>query len=282
MSYKNGRWPLDMFVHLGGTHYLPPGTAARWRWLQQLAWEKYGVWLLITSGWDAYRPYDVQVAYKQEFGRWAAAPGFSSHGGDFEGRVAFAIDVSNWGLLGWARFSALCRLAGFAVGVIDDEEWHIIDFNDPWTVPDGANIIPPTNQNTTRRTIQEDDMRQIQIGTTIFSIAPGYIKAETSGEAASITRAVIGQPDPIDANAQPGGINKPDAVCNSYGIPWEKVEMVREGRGYDLQGRLGKGTIWSLQHDILHALRNGGAPGGTGDSLTASEVADEFAKRLAS
>ncbi|MGI0521775.1 hypothetical protein ABY45_14460 [Microbacterium maritypicum] len=281
-NHANGRIPLGQLVHLGGDHYLPPGTAARWRWLQRLCWEKYGIWLVITAGWNGYRPFDIQVIYRRDLGIMAALPGFSTHGGIVNGRVVFAIDVANWALLGWARFAALCRLAGFTVDFVKPQElWHIGDFNDGWVIPAGAATIPPVNPQTTRRTIQEDDMRQIQIGATIYSIAPGYIKAETEGAAASITRAVIGQPDPVDANAQPGGVNKPDAICQSYGIPWEKVEMVREGRGYDLDGNLGKGRIWSLQHDILAALRKGGVPGGGGTGATASEVADELSKRLA-
>ncbi|MFX4658458.1 hypothetical protein ABTA71_19490, partial [Acinetobacter baumannii] len=89
--------------------------AARWRELQRLAWEKYGVWLVISPGWNAYRPYDVPVQYRQELGIWAAVPGTSSHGLTYQGRDCAAIDVYNWGALGWARFVALCRIVGFTV-----------------------------------------------------------------------------------------------------------------------------------------------------------------------
>lgn len=152
MTYSNGRIPLDQLEHLGGDHYLPPGTAARWRWLQRIAFEKYGVWLIITIGWNAYRPYDIQVIYKRELGGWAAAPGFSTHGGMVNGRVVFAIDVNNWAALGWARFSALCRLAGFTVDFVSPEElWHIGDYNDGWTIPAGAESTPAINPHTTRK-----------------------------------------------------------------------------------------------------------------------------------
>ena len=152
MRYANGRIPLDQLVHLGGDHYLPPGTAARWRWLQKTAWEKYGVWLIITPGWNAYRPFDIQVIYKRDMGRLAAAPGYSTHGGLVNGQVVFAIDVSNWAALGWDRFKALCRLAGFAVDfVVPQERWHIGDFNDGWVVPAGFDSTPTINKTTTRK-----------------------------------------------------------------------------------------------------------------------------------
>ncbi|QNA93270.1 MULTISPECIES: hypothetical protein [unclassified Microbacterium] len=135
-SYTNGRFPLTMMVKLGDKHYLPAGTAARWRWLQRQAWEKYRVWLIITPGWNAYRPYNIQVEYREDLGIWAAVPGWSSHGLIYQGRSCAAIDVANWGDLGWARFKALCRLAGFTVDFVSPQElWHIGDFNDIWAVP---------------------------------------------------------------------------------------------------------------------------------------------------
>ncbi|WP_337004124.1 MULTISPECIES: hypothetical protein [unclassified Microbacterium] len=156
MSYANGRIPLDRLVHLGGEHYLPPGTAARWQWLQRAAWEKYGVWLVITVGWNAYRPFDIQVIYRRDLGVWAAVPDFSTHGGKVNGREVFAIDVNNWAALGWARFSALCRLAGFTVNFVTPEElWHIGDYNDAWAIPAGADTTPTIKPETTRQRRRE-------------------------------------------------------------------------------------------------------------------------------
>lgn len=135
-GYANGRFPLSQMVHLGGDHYLPPGTAARWRWLVAQAWLKYGVLLRITIGWNGYRPYVIQVEYRNRLGIWAAVPGLSSHGLVYRGQEVAAIDVDNWAVLGWARFSALCRLAGFTVDFVTPQElWHIGDFNDIWVVP---------------------------------------------------------------------------------------------------------------------------------------------------
>lgn len=157
-GYLNGRVPLDKLVHLGGDHYLPPGTAARWKWLQQAAFDKCGVWLAITSGWNGYRPLEVQVAYRRDLGVMAAVPGTSSHGGTYQGRPVFAIDVNNWAVLGWDRFSALCRLAGFTVNFVSPQElWHIGDFNDPWVAPAGASVAPTVNAATTRKVIFEED-----------------------------------------------------------------------------------------------------------------------------
>lgn len=151
-SHANGRIPLDQLVHLGGDHYLPPGTAARWKWLQQAAWEKYGIWLVITPGWNAYRPLNIQIVYKAKYGVMAAEAGKSSHGGTYGGQIVFAIDVQNWGALSWARFAALCRLAGFTVDFVKPKElWHIGDFNNGWTVPAGAAEAPQINHETTRR-----------------------------------------------------------------------------------------------------------------------------------
>ncbi|WP_144834117.1 M15 family metallopeptidase [Microbacterium sp. BH-3-3-3] len=163
--YQNGRAPLGDLVKFGEQHYLPVGTAARWRELQRLAQEKYGVWLAITSGWNGYRPYDIQVQYRKELGIWAAVPGYSSHGLVYQGRDCAAIDVNNWGALApgnsslaWSRFVVLCRLVGFTVDFVSPQElWHIGDF-DPFIVPAFASIT--INPGTTARPpiAEEDDM----------------------------------------------------------------------------------------------------------------------------
>lgn len=133
--FRNGEIPLNQMVHLGGDHWLPAATAARWRELQRLAWEKYRVWLQITPGWNAYRPISVQRDYKRRFGNRAAAPGYSSHGGGYRGRDMMAIDVNNWSALGWGRFDALCRIVGFWTDFVSPtERWHIGDPN-PWVMP---------------------------------------------------------------------------------------------------------------------------------------------------
>lgn len=138
-------------------HLAPPGTAARWRELVRLAREKYGVTLRVTPGWNIYRPLRIQYAYRRDLGVWAAVPGTSSHGGVYDGREFMAIDVQNWGDLGWARFVALCRIVGFMVNFVTPTElWHIGDPS-PWSVPAFAaiNVKPLT---ITQPEPEEDDM----------------------------------------------------------------------------------------------------------------------------
>lgn len=145
--YRNGEAPLHEMVKLGDKHYLPHGTAARWREMQRLAWEKYGVWLEITPGWNGYRPLHIQYEYRAELGVWAAVPGYSSHGLTFNGQDMAAIDVNNWrslapgnSSLAWARFVALCRIVGFITNFVSPEElWHIGDPN-PFSIPAFADI----------------------------------------------------------------------------------------------------------------------------------------------
>lgn len=176
-GYANGRIPLGELVHLGGSHYLPPGTAARWRWLQRAAQEKYGVLLVITAGWNAYRPYEIQVQYKRDLGIMAAEPGKSSHGGTYRGQIVFAIDVNNWAVLGWDRFAALCRLAGFTVDFVSPrEQWHIGDFNNGWVIPAGAESTPTVNHETTRQRRRETMIHAAwrdQNGTIAVQCRPG-------------------------------------------------------------------------------------------------------------
>ncbi|KSU52903.1 hypothetical protein [Microbacterium enclense] len=174
--YANGQAPLSALVKLSDQHYLPEGTAARWRELQRLAWEKYGVWLIISPGWNAYRPLSIQYEYRAELGIWAAVPGYSSHGLNFNGRDCAAIDVYNWASLGWGRFVALCRLVGFTVDFVSPQElWHIGDF-DPWSVPTFAAIT--INPETTKLPEPEeaDDMPinfRSTTGGVSFTMVPG-------------------------------------------------------------------------------------------------------------
>ena len=145
--YQNGQAPLSDLVYLGPEFYLPHGTAARWRELQRLAWEKYGVWLVVTPGWNGYRPLDVQFEYRKDLGIMAAVPGTSSHGLTFRGRDMAAIDVNNWRSLAaseslaWARFVALCKIVGFIVDFVTPREpWHIGD-EAPFDAPAFAAVV---------------------------------------------------------------------------------------------------------------------------------------------
>jgi hypothetical protein len=190
-EFANGRIPESKLVSLGRgrngdgawKHLAPPGTAARWNWMVATGRAKYGVTLRITPGWNLFRPFDVQVLYRERLGIMAAMPGFSSHGGIFGGRDCQAIDVQNWGdlapgnaNLAWARFVALCRLAGFRVDFVKPREtWHVGDF-DPWKVPAAAaafRVNPITVHD------QEDDMPIIVVERADSKLAKGLFDPTT-------------------------------------------------------------------------------------------------------
>lgn len=207
--YENGRAPLSDLVKLGDQHYLPAGTCARWQELQRLAWEKYGVWLVITPGWNGYRPLNIQVQYRAELGIWAAVPGTSSHGLTYQGRDCAAIDVNNWQSLApgnqslaWARFVALCRLVGFTIDFVTPQElWHIGDF-DPFTIPAFAaiNIKPIPVEEEDMNSEQDARLKNVEtilaglqnaIGDPDHGVAKASVEAsERAGNAANIASEV--------------------------------------------------------------------------------------------
>lgn len=137
--YPNGFIPASELVTIEGNHKATRGTAARWEALKADVKAHEGITLRITGGENAYRSYAGQVFARKQAcaaGRCndAAVPGFSSHGGSLNGRDSGAIDVSNWALLGKAKFYAYCRKHGFEPGYFSWEPWHIIDWA-PYTVP---------------------------------------------------------------------------------------------------------------------------------------------------
>lgn len=157
MTYPNGRIPLNKLVHLGGEQYLFPGTAVRWANLVADVKANEGITLTITPGANGYRWYEKQVEAKNEAiangtPQNAATPGYSSHGGLFEGTETCAIDVWNWSALGKDKFYSYARKHGFQPGYFSWEPWHIIDRN-PWVKPTPT----PTPDS------EEDDMAYIAI-----------------------------------------------------------------------------------------------------------------------
>jgi hypothetical protein len=171
-GYGNGQIPLERLELIAnGTnadgyweHRLAPGTAARWRALVADVLANEGIRLYISPGWNGYRPLSFQVLAKRKYGRNAAAPGFSSHGGYFEGRESMAVDVGNWGQLGAAKFFAYARKHGFVADYFNGkngrplEQWHLIDF-DPWTVPASAAATSVTRVINVPK--EDNDMRAI-------------------------------------------------------------------------------------------------------------------------
>jgi hypothetical protein len=127
-------------------------TYARWKEAKRYAEWKFGRPIFIRTGWNVYRPLDVQRsarirACNQGNCNAAAYPGYSSHGGNWQGRDCLAIDVDPNGLAWWQVHEA-CRHAGFAVGLITkaiagiDEPWHVIDFNAFGAVPAFGDVKP--------------------------------------------------------------------------------------------------------------------------------------------
>lgn len=144
--YKNGQVPDVALSWLAaGTnadgyweHLLPPATVRKHLALVLLGEQRRGRTLRITPGWNGYRPLAAQRTARTNAcarGRCgdAATEGTSSHGGEYQGADAMAIDYGNWAYV-WgtqAAFYAACREVGLDPGVFSWEPWHVID-RDPW------------------------------------------------------------------------------------------------------------------------------------------------------
>lgn len=144
--YRNGKVPEHALILLAdGTnqdgywqHLLPAGTLRKHQALVTLGVERSGRVLTITPGWNGYRPLAAQHTARTNAckrGRCgdAATPGTSSHGGEYQGADAIAIDYSNWGAVFGTRqaFYDACRQVDLEPGVFSWEPWHVID-RDPW------------------------------------------------------------------------------------------------------------------------------------------------------
>lgn len=172
-KYKNGRFPLSLFEHLGGNIYLPPATAARFRGFRQDIFDEVGVWIRITpdrsglGGWNGYRPYDIQVNYKRVLGRLASAAGFSSHGGRYLLRDFFAFDVDNWAQVPWKVFTRLAKKWGLKTNfVLPTEKWHVGDPN-PWTMPNVGGSAAPAKKEIEVIAYRREDKKSRSGGRTI-------------------------------------------------------------------------------------------------------------------
>lgn len=255
MSYANGRYPLHLFVHRGGNLYFTPSLNARWNEMVRLAVEKYGVRLYVTGdidglgGWNVYRPFDPQVAYRRHYGIRAAVPGTSSHGGKFRGQEVFALDIANVNALAPgnqslanARLTALARAVGLTVNFVTPIEWwHVGDFNPPWTAPSfGAVAINP---GTTNRP-EEDDMSQQSVrmpNGKIYAVATGSIVHMKTLSSARITTNVNSTKDeihPISGTAEFADL------LDGMLIPRDVLDAA--GNVYNPEsGRFEEGGAWS-------------------------------------
>lgn len=138
-TYSNGGVPASVLVTIAsGTnsdgyweHQLTPATLVKHNRLVQLGLDRRGRRLQITPGWNAYRPLDAQwTAYRNSPPGYAAYPRTSSHGGEYQGRDAMAMDYGNWAYV-WGTqdaFYAACREVGLVPGVFSWEPWHVIDY----------------------------------------------------------------------------------------------------------------------------------------------------------
>lgn len=155
-EYSNGYIPGSLLVtfNVGYStgeglwkHQLSPGTYSKHLALVKLARKNTGRTLALSAGWSGYRPYSAQVYAQQRYGRGAATPGTSSHGGFWERRQTLAIDYGNWAYVyggDRAAFYRDVRAVGLVPGLISvprgypDEPWHVVDL-DPWAaVPAGS------------------------------------------------------------------------------------------------------------------------------------------------
>lgn len=180
--YRNGRIPPGvLFTIADGVDrngywefQTTRATYVRWQMAKDYAEKHFGKTLYIRSGWNIYRPFQVQKDARDRAcaaGNCNAASvaGFSSHGGNWRGRDCLAIDVDPNGL-SWAQVWEACRSAGFECGLITQaisgipggEPWHIIDFNAFGPVPDwsgdGGNAFEPGEDTEETEEEEEEDM----------------------------------------------------------------------------------------------------------------------------
>jgi hypothetical protein len=183
-TYKNGFIPLDLLVvffrgrnDVDGDYYhaLSPATYARHLALVERARRRTGRKLVISGGWSAYRPYAAQVHAQQIWGRGAAEPGTSSHGGFWEGRQTLAMDYGNWAYVYGngdgrdtpdkrAAFFDDCRAVGLSPNLISpqrgypDEPWHVVDL-DPWSAVPASVDVRPFPEEEPEDESEEDEMK---------------------------------------------------------------------------------------------------------------------------
>jgi hypothetical protein len=255
-TYENGRVPRSALVTLdtgNGRHLTTLKCMVIWYALRAWVWSTYKVWLEISPGMNAYRDYDEQGVGRREACsqgncNGAAAPGYSSHGGNWAhprytgGRRvdAFAFDIGNWWLLSKDAWFDACRRFGVEPGLIDksvagvDEWWHIIIF-DPFGAP------PAFSASLTAQPIHApkgDDMTvQIRNRNTglIAQVGPDYFAAMTNMGSADIVRNVFSTDDERHELADIEFL----AVTDSCGIPRDQVKA---------------GNFWTRELDNQRAL----------------------------
>lgn len=176
--YPNGRIPDSELVRLGVEHYATPATAQRIRNLVADIRANEGFTLEVTGGPNIYRNLKWQKFY------WdvlpypqAAYPGTSSHGGEYQGRDAIAVDFNNWAILPKQKWFDYARKHGFTPNIFSWEPWHVVDFN-PWVMPgpSGGGIAPSPEPEIKKD--EEDSMKLFGYKNTDGRI--WYVQFDTS------------------------------------------------------------------------------------------------------
>lgn len=279
--YENGRIPLESLVIFNSgfdqseweavfegrwVHALSPATYARHVELVKRAKRRTGNTLQISSGWGAYRPFEIQVLARARYGNGAAWPGTSSHGGYWEDQNTMAMDYSNWASVYGgdnpntrAAFAEDCASVGLTAFLIStgrgypDEPWHVNDLN-PWSaVPS----FPGSEE-------EEDDMKAVrQDGVPNSGI---IIQAATP---------------PYSMNDQVF-----DALCGSYGLTavslpdWKYGTVVREqwtaaGASASLEPKGDGASVEIATNAIVSGVLNG-----IDESIRKALPVEEIYKRI--
>lgn len=274
-TYPNGKIPDHLLIRRGD-FLLTAGTWAKFDDLVARVKKRTGVTLRIstgstpiTRGAGAFRTYAVQVLVKAYWvargqGKMAATPGTSSHGGEFKGRDALAIDINNYTQIPLSVFFEEGRKAGFEMGYFDGrngrpyEPWHIID-RDPYrrVTPAGGNSKPVPKPEPTQSE-EDETMFSVQINGNQYGVSKQFITHYGDARQAKITRQVTSGRDELhnlgNGNASSEAGKNWASLLDGLGIP----RNVLDGAGRVLNPQSGKfeanGT-WSREREILAALK---------------------------
>lgn len=242
---SNGYWEFQITA----------ATFARWQAAKRYAEQHFGRTIYIRTGWNVYRPLNIQWdaynrAKRQGNPLGAAYPKTSSHGGNWRGRDCLAIDVDPNGLT-WAQVWEACRAAGFECGLItaqmsgfsDGEPWHVIDFNAFGPVPAGLDVSIFTPQQLPQ---EDSDMRAIRWNKQhVFVIGQEQITHVDNYDLA-VAAAVIHNPDKVWMELDNNGLT---AALITYGVPWYAVDACLKGVAHTTEGGSG-GRYWSRTNEI--------------------------------
>jgi hypothetical protein len=249
---------------------LTPATAERWAFAVDYAVRTFHRRIRIRSGANGYRDLAWQEIARRDACaagncNGAAAPGTSSHGGNWRGRDCLAIDVDPNGL-SWAQVWEACTAAGFSCGLITEEisgipggePWHVIDFAAFGPVPAFAGfsafLIPEQPK--------EDHMLTITVALPNGSMHTCALGVGVFSHMMTADRADI----IADINAQrardPGPYPQFDLLylarlLRIYGCERD-IWDVRDGRFVvldPLTGSVAQGNTWSAERALLAAVR---------------------------